>query len=789
MGVSQIWDIIRNHGDCHSGRVSDSASYQRVLLKAFLLKRKPVIAIDAYHILFECGFFQFEYPSKPILNLLKRLKELIQLDISFVMVFDGLEKPREKNGKTQLRNNPYQCHPKFMTLIQKLFNLLNISMIQARGEGEVQCCILEAQGKVDLIWSNDSDCLLFGGNHIMKNYSRYSFDIGAAPAASSPRRNSDDSLSEFSGNGKENFVTVLNYDVLLKDNSTKLLNREGLLLFSILLGADYHTGGVKGLGKEKSYQLASLKNPNFASKFYNIFNPNQSGNTWDIQYKYDNFQKELFRYCRIHSIELFGRNYSALFGKEKENFENWPPISIIKHYLNPLKDEDININKYLDKRVYVNVEGSTCYKQLPFDKIYLFLQELRLPQVLDFDKWFHDTMHEMFLIKYCLYDPNCNKMCKITEAKTVRINDGENINDNEGYDIKYWKVRYNSFLPNVKYDGSGPSRPSSGKLRRSPTRRQIDIQEYRHGVWIPQDSIPQTHVLVVEYRKRELERLKQEEREKKLKSLQRSSKKRFANYKQKNTLDSFLNNHAHFVDKNIPSLKQIRSESPVSLVDTMPDNTVLNSMKKRLFMHSSEDEGSSIAGESDEVEEQDSSLIILEEKPAAANCQLQLNTTINLLPPESNINHNNNKKDILQQLSPKKKHRTELTKLQPPFKLKNITLKQASFSENDHYGTKSRVVSSSSDGDSMHVGIAVSPLATKNIYTHVRLDKPAPELSLADSFGNRPINRSSSLLDRITDEASEFLQELENSGNHSDTSTRSTVSTSSDLQHSLHQWV
>ena len=72
----------------------------------------------------------------------------------------------------QPRNNPYHSHPKFMLIIHKLFKLLNVSMLQARGEGEVQCCVLEAQGKVDLIWSNDSDCLLFGGNHLMKNYSK-----------------------------------------------------------------------------------------------------------------------------------------------------------------------------------------------------------------------------------------------------------------------------------------------------------------------------------------------------------------------------------------------------------------------------------------------------------------------------------------------------------------------------------------------------------------------------------------------------------------------------------------
>ena len=137
---------------------------------------------------------------------------------------------------------------------------------------------------------------------------------------------------------------------------------------------------------------------------------------------------------------------------------------------------------------------------------------------------------KMCLIKYHLYEPDCYKSSKITEDKTIKIN-GDDL-----LDIKYWKVRYNSFLPNVGYVDSDSSRPSTRNVKRSPTKRQIDIQEYKHAVWIPQDSIPKTHVLVVEYRKREEERLKQQEREKKLKSLQRSPKKRFSNYKQKKIL-------------------------------------------------------------------------------------------------------------------------------------------------------------------------------------------------------------------------------------------------------------
>ena len=228
----------------------------------------------------------------------------------------------------------------------------------------------------------------------MKIYSKYLFDLGVAPGVSSPRRNDSNYMLEFSRNNKENFVAVLNYNNLLRINSTKLLNRESLLLLSVLLSADYHIYVIKGLGKEKSYQLASIKIPNFTGGFYNIFDSSKTGNTWDIQYHYGTFQEDFVRYCQRHSTGLFSRHYSVLFGNENENFENWPPIQIINHYLNPVKDEDINIETYLDKNLYLNVEVLTSYNQLQFDEIFLFLQKLRVPQVTNFDKWFRDTMHE-----------------------------------------------------------------------------------------------------------------------------------------------------------------------------------------------------------------------------------------------------------------------------------------------------------------------------------------------------------------------------------------------------------
>lgn len=759
MGVSQIWDIIRNSQDDDDNikHTKKSPFYERVILKSYLLESKPTIAIDAYHILFECGFFQFEYLGKPILNLLKRLKELIALDVSFIFVFDGLEKPREKNGNSVYIN---RSHPKFMATIQELFQLLNISMVQARGEGEVQCCVMETQGKVDLVWTNDSDSLLFGGIHIIKNYSKFEADVGVAPGASSPRRSGTDN----GGNGKENFVTMLKYNELLKVFPTRLLDREGLLLFSVLLGADYHTGGVKGLGKEKAFKIALLKDPNFAHKFYKIFELDQKeNNTWDRQYQYEQFQKDLFEYCKIHSVELFGKNYTTLLNNKKGNFENWPPTTIIDHYFHPLLDEDVDIEKFIDSKRFLNVKGSVIYdKAINFMALKSFLQDIRLPQIANFDKWFHETTHEMCLLKYLLYDNNCGSQCKITEEKIVMIN------DNLDFMMKYWKVRYNSFLPGVNYEEENTSSRSSSPVR-SPTKRQIDIQNYKYGVWIPQASLPDTHQLVREFRERERERLKQEELEKKLKSNRRSPKKRFANYKQNNNLDSFFTKHAHPVDKNVSSLTSIKTGSSLPSDDIETKQDTLNSLKKRLFIPSSSDEEGerfheiSSDDEREAEDDEDSSLVILEEKILTSSQKTTLDLKNNIPKPNTRPTRP----------SPTKKHHTDITVL--PFQ-GLLGTKQLSFNENDgKFGVISKSVSNLSD-EPVHMAMTVSPVVNRT----ATLDKQVPVLSRTDTFGYKKGDRSTSLLDAITLEADEFLQKMEgDEADNSDASTASTATSSS----------
>ncbi|CAD1784825.1 similar to Saccharomyces cerevisiae YER041W YEN1 Holliday junction resolvase [Maudiozyma barnettii] len=630
MGVPQIWELIREHQPEPTPRYPVGVALPG--------KR---IAIDAYHILFECGFFNktenVQDLSKPIQNLVHRLKELVALDLWFLLVFDGNDKPMKirrttKPGKSSDQDYKFELSDTvvdkvgdpIMNAIHQILNILNISWITTTGEGEAFCCFLQQNLKeVDYIWSNDSDCFIFGGNKVLKNYSRQFEDVGLTSE-----------YNKYFDKEKSNYITFVDYKDLVDNH--RMLNRQQLLLYSILLGADYNTG-VKGLGKVKSLKIVELRNPNFGEIFHDIFNDINDSNKSKKEIEYISFQKMVYMYCQKNTKSLFGRNYGgSLLSNDKDNFEGWPSIDIVLHYFHP--SVRLSFNNSLIQPSFSNIHSSQGYDRINFLELKDILEKYEFGNITNFDRWFHNTMHEMFLVKYMLYSnkesdsETLRKNVKITEEKTVFVN---NINR----DISHWKVRYTSFLPGVIYMGfdKSPSKrsPSRSPVRspkkcstesptksptRSPTKRQIDIIEFPYGVWIEKTCIPDDHPLVLDFQDREAKRIEQEQRKKENKKKNMSPKKRLNQYKQSTTLDSFFKKSSARVSNTTGTVVGTQSMT----------NNQLNTVKKRLFVENDEVDGN-IKGElvtntqssqikrnnmnHSEAEDTDDSLIILEERP------------------------------------------------------------------------------------------------------------------------------------------------------------------------------
>lgn len=598
MGVPQVWELLKPH-------IKD----KRVPLRKFAADFKsrngsPVrIAIDGYTWLYECGFFSNqESPekfagqgqiSKTVLNLMHRLKELLSLDISFILVFDGEMKPWFKNNfrsndeltnvnlsedyfsnwqehlrshkefNTCLKANYVDDSTGFMRAVKLLLDTMKISYIEACGEGEAQCAWLQKNGYVDYALSNDSDTLIFGSTKMLRNYSKAIDDFGVTGVGSH--------RPEVRRDTKETFITVVELDDI-RESTTDRYEWWTLLFFSILLGADYNQG-IKGLGKTKSARLAQLRDPDFAAQFRHIFGTIENPFEPEArEVKYKTFQEKVLKYCSENSVKLFGRNYKAFLSKE--NMEGWPSQTAVMYYFHPYLVPDLD-RSFFDSR-YVNMSENLSYQDIQFEKLQAYLSDIHLSGVTHFKRWYTEAMQESFVLRHLLNDgPYFYDEMKITEEKTFFGNE-------DNFQYSCWKVRYNDFL-DLFPDSQSPLNQTPFLPHGISTKRRADTLKFKYSVWIPKGLFPESHWLVKLFKE-----------ETKLKGSPKKSPKRSPKRSpQKNTLDSFLSAHSSPINETKST--------------TTPNVPVLEPVKRRLFVETDVEENDTVEDEGD------SSLIFLSE--------------------------------------------------------------------------------------------------------------------------------------------------------------------------------
>jgi Holliday junction resolvase YEN1 len=83
---------------------------------------------------------------------------LLRLNVELAFVFDGLNVPLKHGQKT----GRYKIDRRDRELLKEVLKHFGIPAIDALGEAEAECCHLQKLGLVDAVWSQDSDCLVFG---------------------------------------------------------------------------------------------------------------------------------------------------------------------------------------------------------------------------------------------------------------------------------------------------------------------------------------------------------------------------------------------------------------------------------------------------------------------------------------------------------------------------------------------------------------------------------------------------------------------------------------------------
>ena len=110
--------------------------------------------------------------------MMYKLCHYLKLPVTLVFVFDGPARPAMKRGRKVITKAAW-----YLELLQRLiesfgfyshqvrssvlhFHVLNF--IQAPGEAEAELAVLNSQGFIDSIITDDGDALIFGAKHLLR---------------------------------------------------------------------------------------------------------------------------------------------------------------------------------------------------------------------------------------------------------------------------------------------------------------------------------------------------------------------------------------------------------------------------------------------------------------------------------------------------------------------------------------------------------------------------------------------------------------------------------------------
>lgn len=533
MGVPTIWEAIKPGFD-------ERVPFEWFVSDFYAKNGRSIrIAIDAFQWIFESkGGMMIGVPMKAqitklMVNFHVRIRLLLSLNVSFVLVFDGRFKPSFKRNfgsvdselleskrfddeyaeiLNGLNGEDYysDASSQDMKELLKELDRLNISYVHAVGEGEAEAARLQRTGIVDYVLSNDSDSIIYGATKILRNFSKNEEDKPSAVG----------NLNKT----KEYWCTPIDMGkVCLRTG----LDKYRILFYSILKGADYNVG-VTSLGDERTlqYALCSTKFikqhvsgfdydslPDFATRFKNIFVSRDRESCKNItesfpEYskrieKYEKFKKLLFTYLSNHSKELFGRVERSIISKGE--LSGFPPDYVVMLYFNPIftpqlfsfKDGDNNYGDHIDKNLISNIKLVESYN---------FFYQYKPGIVNDVSIWLTRHLSDAFILK--LIRSGFSDLEQLGKFEKTKVK-----NEGTGYQITLVSFKFKNYLID--------------KLELF-NKDENTKDEDKRLVWIPVALIPKSNEIYVSYLNSvlELENKKKEKQLQKTTSKSRRSKKK-----------------------------------------------------------------------------------------------------------------------------------------------------------------------------------------------------------------------------------------------------------------------
>ncbi|KUJ15500.1 uncharacterized protein LY89DRAFT_783633 [Mollisia scopiformis] len=255
-----------------------------------------------------------------------RLLRLLSFSVQPLFVFDGPHKPPFKRGKKTGHHGA--CVPNLMT--KQMLALFGYPYHMAPGEAEAECALLQRDGIVDAVLSEDVDTLMFGCGLTFRNWS------------SEGTR----------GNKSPTHVSV--YDAKATKEGKSGLDREGMVLVALMSGGDYITEGIPHCGIKVACEAARA---GFGNSLCKLANNDVAGiATW--------------RGNLAHEIRTNESKYFRIKHKTLTIPENFPNREVLGYYTNPVVSSALKVQKMKDEIVWdgeIDIQGLRQFVGEAFD--------------------------------------------------------------------------------------------------------------------------------------------------------------------------------------------------------------------------------------------------------------------------------------------------------------------------------------------------------------------------------------------------------------------------------------
>jgi holliday junction resolvase YEN1 len=255
-----------------------------------------------------------------------RLLRLLSVSVQPLFVFDGPHKPTFKRNKRSGHNAGSLSN----VLTKQLLKLFGFPFHIAPGEAEAECALLQREGIVDAVLSEDVDTLMFGCGVTLRNWSS-----GVSKGNHSPTH-------------------VSLYDAQETKKGKSGLDREGMILVAMMSGGDYITEGIPGCGIKVACQAARA---GFGKSLCRLSRSDAAGLV-------------AWRKSLSHEIQTNENQYFRTRHKALKIPDNFPNKEVLGYYTHPVVSSASKINKLREDIVWdgeVDIPGLRLFVAETFE--------------------------------------------------------------------------------------------------------------------------------------------------------------------------------------------------------------------------------------------------------------------------------------------------------------------------------------------------------------------------------------------------------------------------------------